>query len=167
MFEIDFTVFENDESENFVGEYGYFSFTIDNEKYGIMIEEEIDDFSVSVYDWFTSFLKSLEILKKEDYVLINDIESFNTWIEMYRNDEIISISKVSGDKVEQGGWVRTEKLSDANYKFWKDKKVLFSDFRAEILEKSEKYLTDIIGLNSLQNSKVFELSDLVTKLKLL
>jgi hypothetical protein len=165
MFEIKFKIFENDESENFIGKYGYFSFNIDNESYGIILEEEIDDFSVSVYDWFTSFLKCLEILETESYVLINDIESFNTWIEMYRDKDIVSISKISGDKIGQGGWLRTEKLPDADYKFWKDKKVLFSDFRTEILGKSEEYLTDLIKLNSLQNSYVHELSDLVMKLK--
>ncbi|MBP2100452.1 hypothetical protein [Enterococcus rivorum] len=165
MFEIKFKIFENDESDNFIGEYGYFSFVIDDESYGIILEEEIDDFSVSIYDWFTSFLKSLEILKKENYVLINDIESFNTWIELCRDKEIVSISKVSGDKVGQGGLVRKEKLSDADYKFWKDKKAVFSDFRIEILEKSEKYLTDLVKLNSSKNSNVLELSDLITKLK--
>ncbi|MBP1042364.1 hypothetical protein I6N95_15190 [Vagococcus sp. BWB3-3] len=165
MFEINFKIVETEESEAFIGEYGYFSFTIDNENYGMIIEEEIEDFSVSLYDWFFSYLKSLEILETENYVLINDIESFNVWIEMCRDKEIVSVSKVSRDKVEQGGWVRREKLSDVDYKFWKDKKVLFSDFRTEILEKSAVYLADLIKLNSLENNKVLELNDLVTKLK--
>ena len=165
MFEINFKVFEDDESENFIGEYGYFNFTIDNESYGIIIEEEIDDFSVSLYNWFTSFLKSLEILETENYVLINDIESFNTWIEMCRDKEIVSVSKVSGNKVEQGGWIRKEKLPDADYKFWKDKKILFTNFRTEVLEKSEEYLAKLVKLNSLQNNNVLELSNLVEKVK--
>ena len=165
MFEINFKVFEDNESENIIGEYGYFNFTIDNESYGIIIDEEIDDFSVSVYNWFTSFLKSLETLETENYVLINDIESFNAWIEMCRNKEILSVSKVSGNKVGQGGWVRKEKLSDVDYKFWKDKKVLFTDFKTEILEKSEEYIAKLVKLNSLQNNNVIELSDLVAKIK--
>lgn len=165
MFEINFKVFEDNESENLIGEYGYFNFTIDNESYGIIIDEEIDDFSVSVYNWFTSFLKSLETLETENYVLINDIESFNAWIEMCRNKEILSVSKVSGNKVGQGGWVRKEKLSDVDYKFWKDKKVLFTDFKTEILEKSEEYIAKLVKLNSLQNNNVIELSDLVAKIK--
>lgn len=165
MFEIKFKIFENDESENFTGEYGYFSFNVDKESYGIILEEEIDDFSVSVYDWFNSFLKCLEILETESYVLINDIESFNTWIKMYKDKDIVSISKISGDKIGQGGWIRTEKLPDADYKFWKDKKVPFSEFRTEILVKSEEYLIDLTKLNSLQNCYVRELNDLITKLK--
>lgn len=165
MFEINFKVFEANESENLIGEYGYFNFTIDNESYGIIIDEEIDDFSVSVYNWFTSFLKSLETLETENYVLINDIESFNAWIEMCRNKEVLSVSKVSGNKVGQGGWVRKEKLSDVDYKFWKDKKVLFTDFKTEILEKSEEYIAELVKLNSLQNNNVIELSDLVAKIK--
>lgn len=165
MFEINFKVFEDNESENLIGEYGYFNFTIDNESYGIIIDEEIDDFSVSVYNWFTSFLKSLETLETENYVLINDIESFNAWIEMCRNKEVLSVSKVSGNKVGQGGWVRKEKLSDVDYKFWKDKKVLFTDFKTEILEKSEEYIAKLVKLNSLQNNNVIELSDLVAKIK--
>lgn len=165
MFEINFKVFEDNESENLIGEYGYFNFTIDNESYGIIIDEEIDDFSVSVYNWFTSFLKSLETLETENYVLINDIESFNAWIEMCRNKEVLSVSKVSGNKVGQGGWVRKEKLSDVDYKFWKDKKVLFTDFKTEILEKSEEYIAELVKLNSLQNNNVIELSDLVAKIK--
>lgn len=165
MFEINFKVFEDNESENLIGEYGYFNFTIDNESYGIIIDEEIDDFSVSVYNWFTSFLKSLETLETENYVLINDIESFNAWIEMCRNKEVLSVSKVSGNKVGQGGWVRKEKLSDVDYKFWTDKKVLFTDFKTEILEKSEEYIAELVKLNSLQNNNVIELSDLVAKIK--
>ncbi|GGD03845.1 hypothetical protein [Enterococcus wangshanyuanii] len=165
MFEIKFKIFENDELEKFTGEYGYFSFNIDNESYGILLEEEIDVFSVSVYDWFTSFLKCLEVLETENYVLINDIESFNTWIEICKDKDIVSISKISGDKIGQGGLVRTEKLPDADYKFWKDKKVPFSDFKTEILGKSEEYLADLIKLNPLQNNYVHELDDLIKKLR--
>ena len=166
MLEIKFKVFENIDSDNLIGEYGYFSFTIDNEHYGIILEEELDDFTVSLYDWFISFLRALEILKTENYVLINDIESFNTWIEIYRDKEILSISKVLGTKVGQGGWIRTEKISNPDYQFWKDKKMLFSDFRTEVLEKSEYYLSEIIKLNSLRNKNIRNFKKLVEKLKL-
>ncbi|MGX7420467.1 hypothetical protein ACWOFR_16900 [Carnobacterium gallinarum] len=163
MFEINFKLFSVEE-ENFPGEYGYFNFIVSDSSYGIILEDEVEIFTVSVYEWFSSFLKALNILETEDYVLINDIESFNTWIEMCRNKDIITISKISGDKVEQGGWVRKEKLSDADYKFWKDKDVLFSDFREEILEKSEKYLADLINLNSLENNKIVELDKLIKEI---
>ena len=41
--------------KNLIGEYGYFSVRIDNEYYGIILEEELEDFTVSLYDWFISF----------------------------------------------------------------------------------------------------------------
>ncbi|MBO0461460.1 hypothetical protein JZO83_06830 [Enterococcus sp. DIV1298c] len=166
IFEMKFKIVKDIYIENFIGEYGYFSVTIDNEHYGIILEEEVEDFTVSLYDWFDSFLRALEILNTESYVLINDIESFNTWIEIYREKEILSISKVSGAKVGQGGWIRTEKLSNPDYQFWKDKKMLFSDFRTEVLEKSEYYLSEIIKLNSLQNKNIRNFKKLVEKLKL-
>jgi len=166
IFEIKFIIVKDVDTENLIGEYGYFSVRIDNEYYGIILEEELEDFTVSLYDWFISFLRALEILKTENYVLINDIESFNTWIEIYRDKEILSISKVSGTKVGQGGWIRTEKLSNPDYQFWKDKKMLFSDFRTEVLEKSEYYLSEIIKLNSLQNKNIRDFKKLVEKLKL-
>ncbi|MCA6774126.1 hypothetical protein IGK15_001497 [Enterococcus sp. AZ045] len=166
IFEIKFIIVKDVDTENLIGEYGYFSVRIDNEYYGIILEEELEDFTVSLYDWFISFLRALEILKTENYVLINDIESFNTWIEIYRDKEILSISKVLGTKVGQGGWIRTEKLSNPDYQFWKDKKMLFSDFRTEVLEKSEYYLSEIIKLNSLQNKNIRNFKKLVEKLKL-
>lgn len=82
IFEIKFIIVKDVDTENLIGEYGYFSVRIDNEYYGIILEEELEDFTVSLYDWFISFLRALEILKTENYVLINDIESFNTWIEI-------------------------------------------------------------------------------------
>lgn len=165
MFEINFRIFKDLQLGDFVGEYGYFNFVVDDESYGIIIEKEIEAFSESLYDWFSCFLKALLILETENYVLINDIESFNSWIELNRKDEYVYISNIAGEKVGAGGLIRKEKLSDADDKFWKNKEVLFSDFKAEILEKSEGYLTNLDKLNALQNGNVLELSDLVTKVK--
>lgn len=166
MFEIKFKVFSNAEIEanNLNGEYGYFYFSIDEDSYGVIISEEINDFSVSIYDWFFSFLSGLKILEDRNYVLINDIESFKIWIEIQRKDDCIYISKASGEKVDGGGLVRTEKILAIEYPYWKNKKIVWSNFRKEIINKATQYLLEISKLNSPGNINIVELKKLIEEL---
>lgn len=157
MFEISYKVFKNNEIEDdeLNGEYGYFQFDIDHESYGILIPQEIEEFSVSVYDWFLNFLEALLILENHNYVLISDIEKSDIWIELKKEDNNLKISKVSAGKIEVGGVVLKEKLPDTKYLYWKEKEVSFLEFKSELLEKSQSYIDEIKELNN-SNNKYLE-----------
>lgn len=159
MFEINYKVFKNNEIEadELNGEYGYFQFDIDHESYGILIPQEIEEFSVSVYEWFSNFLEALLILENNNYALISDIEKIDIWIELKKEDNSLKISKVSSDKIEVGGVILKEKLPDRKYLYLKEKEVSFIEFKSELLEKAQSYIEEIKELNNPENKYLEEL----------
>ncbi|MFJ8462041.1 hypothetical protein ACIQ57_23470 [Lysinibacillus xylanilyticus] len=81
MFSINYKVFFDDVSE-LKGEDGYFQIQVDDETYGLYLQDDLDSFSVSVYWWFVYFLQSIKLIKNERLVYISDIETPRVWIEL-------------------------------------------------------------------------------------
>lgn len=84
MFSIRYKVFFDEiyDDHELKGADGYFQIQVDNENYGLLLSEELDVFSVSVYWWFYYFLEATELLKNEKQVYISDIETPQVWIEL-------------------------------------------------------------------------------------
>lgn len=159
MFKINYKAFKNNEIEadELNGEYGYFQFDVDQESYGILIPQEIEEFSVSIYDWFSNFIEALLILENNNYALISDIEKIDIWIELKKEDNSLKISKVSSGKIEVGGVILKEKLPDTKYLNWKEKEVSFMEFKSELLEKAQSCIEEIKELNNPGNKYLEEL----------
>lgn len=168
MFELKYKIFNNCDTEEgeLIGKDGYFEITVDNEIYGIFIPEEIDEFSVYIYWWFTYFLEALELLENHNYVLISDIEKPKIWIEIKKiSNEMISFSKVNADKPEGTYAVEVKKMPNLSYPYWKNKIVVFENFKHEVLMKAEQYVNELTQLNSSNHSDVIKLESLIEKVK--
>ncbi len=151
------------ESWELKGADGYFEFQVGDETYGIFIPENIDVFMVSIYWWFYYFLEAILILNKTNYVLISDIEKANTWIEIKKNGDELYISKVFAEKPENSLALESEVIPNIKYKYWKDKKVLFMRFKAEVLNKAKCYLRDLKCLNEEIHKDIQNLESLIKK----
>lgn len=167
MFKIRYRIFEEEEVEDYeiYGEYGYFELTIVDETYGVFILEDIDVFSVSIYWWFYYLLEALGKLRNCMYVLISDIEKSNTWIELKHETDILNISKVSADKPIGSTAVECVVMPNLKYEYWKDKKILFEDFKFEVLSKAKEYLEDIKLLNTKNHSQIHNFELLIHKVQ--
>ncbi|MCM3359755.1 hypothetical protein [Psychrobacillus sp. MER TA 171] len=167
MFEICFKIFENENVEEMElnGADGYFQFIIDNETYGIIIPEEIDEFSVSIYWWVYYFLKAVLILKTENYVLINDIEKPKVWIELKKVKNIVRISKVTADKPEGSGAIETKEMPNLIHQDWEDKQVTYENFKTEVVNKAKFYVNEIRVLNNENRKDILNLESLIMEIE--
>ncbi|MDL2302484.1 hypothetical protein LJC58_09030 [Lachnospiraceae bacterium OttesenSCG-928-D06] len=167
MFKIRYKIFADEELEDYEisGENGYFELTFVDEIYGIYISEDIDIFSVSIYWWFYYLLEALDKIQDENYVLICDIETSNTWIEIKRDTDILNISEVSADKPNGSTAVECTIMPNLKYEYWKDKKILFEDFKLEILSKAREYLEELKSLNVEKHSQIINLEMLIIKIQ--
>ena len=150
MFKIRYKIIDNIELESWElkGTDGYLEFQIVDETYGIYMPENIDVFMVSIYWWFYYFLKAIIILYETNYCLISDIEKANVWIELKKHGEGLYISKVFAEKPEGSSALESKIIPNITYKYWKDKKVIFANFKSEVLNKAKRYLKELKSLNN-------------------
>ena len=99
-------------------------------------------------------------MQKTNYILVSDIEKANIWLEFKKEGEVLYISKVFADKPE-GSTALESKIPNIVYKYWKDKKVLFTDFRTEVLNNVKCYLKELKLLNSKMHKDIRELEILM------
>ncbi|MGY3187344.1 hypothetical protein ACVWXS_002048 [Lysinibacillus sp. TE18511] len=69
MFCINYKVIFDDISE-LKGADGYFQIQVDDEIYGLYLQDDLDSFSVSVYWWFVYFLRSIQLIRNEKLVIL-------------------------------------------------------------------------------------------------
>lgn len=164
MFSINYKVFFDDVSE-LKGEDGYFQIQVDDETYGLYLQDDLDSFSVSVYWWFVYFLQSIQLIKNERLVYISDIETPRVWIELKKfDDEKITIREVHADKLEGSQAIECRMHSKITYPNWNNKLVLLVDFENEVLEKAKKYLYDLKQLNDNSHPYILKFESLVEKI---
>ncbi|SFC91815.1 hypothetical protein SAMN05443252_108104 [Bacillus sp. OV322] len=166
MFKISYKIFENNSLDEMElnGADGYFQFEIDNETYGILIPEDIDEFSVSIYWWLYYFSKAILILKTESYVLISDIDKPKIWIELIREKNIVKISKVTADKPEGSGAIETKKMPNL-IQYWKDKQVNYENLKTELVNKTKLYIKEMRALNNEGNRNILNLESLLLEIE--
>lgn len=164
MFTLSYKIFKNIEENELLGADGYLQLQIEDEAYGILIPEEVDEFSVSIYWWTRYLLEALLILKTESYVLISDTEKPNIWLELKKEKHLLKISKVSADKPDGSGAVQRKEMPNLIYPFWKDKQVTYNDFKNEILKKATLYTKELRQLNSEEKKDVLILESLILEI---
>ncbi|WJE54735.1 hypothetical protein QRE66_11180 [Bacillus cereus] len=168
MFSIRYKVFFDEiyDDHELKGADGYFQIQVDNENYGLLLSEELDAFSVSVYWWFYYFLEATELLKNEKQVYISDIETPQVWIELKKtNSDYISISKAYANKPEGSHAVECSNIVGITYLSWNSKLVSLEDFRNELLEKSKMYAKDLQELNDEPHPYILKLEFLIKKVE--
>ncbi|MGA3599132.1 hypothetical protein [Lysinibacillus agricola] len=161
MFSINYKVFFDDISE-LKGADGYFQIQVDDEIYGLYLQDDLDSFSVSVYWWFVYFLRSIQLIKNERLVYISDIETPRVWIELKNiDDEKITIREAHADKLDGTQAIECHVHSNITYPNLSNKLVLLRDFECEVLKKAKKYLDDLKQLNDNSHPYILKFESLI------
>lgn len=143
MFEINYRIVRS-EYDDFVGQHGFFQIKCNGYIYGEIYPKEIEEVmeKVSLYDWFERLAKVIRNLMEKDYVVLSDVESFNTWIEFQRRSEEVVISIIKAKK-EQGSHDIEFYLREPMDGEWTNQAVNFEQLKKEIIEKGKEYIQNI------------------------
>ncbi|MDP4176788.1 MAG: hypothetical protein Q8900_00420 [Bacillota bacterium] len=136
---------------------GFFQLRFNDSSYGQYNDiTPVDENGYSfeyITKWFENIINAALLLDKNEYVAINDTESFNTWIEIkkVKNDIIVGIIQAEKDGEKQ---IRTIPFENVKYSEWKEECINLDKFRNEVISKLLMYIDELIRINSnLINSK--------------
>lgn len=166
MFTLDYRIVHS-EYDDFVGENGFLQIKCNECKYGEMYPRELETImdKVSLYDWFDRLVRVVKNLMTKDYVVLSDVESYNTWIEFLKKNEEVVISIVKAEK-EQGSRDIEFNLKEPIAGEWAEQVISFSQLKTEIITKASQYI-EIITVSNIENfeiSKIKENLDTLQKL---
>lgn len=158
MFELDYRIVHS-EYDDFVGQNGFLQIKCNEYKYGEIYPKELEMVmdKISLYDWFERLARVIKYLMTKDYVVLSDVESYNTWIEFHRKNEEVLISIVKAEK-EQGSRDIEFILKESNAGEWADQVINFSQLKTEIIEKAREY-TEVIIANNAENLEIIKLKE--------
>ena len=153
MFKIRYKIINSD-YDDFVGQNGFFQLECNGYLYGEIYPIEFENVmdKVSIYDWFERLIRvSFNILKK-NYVVLSDVESYNTWIEFKKENKnlIISIVQACKDSTKDIEY----HLIKTKYGEWYGQKVLLYQFIEEVTFNANKYIKYVICHN--KTNKTFK-----------
>lgn len=140
MFELDYRIIKN-EYDDFIGQNGFFQIKCNEQKYGEIYPKELELVmdKVSLYDWFERLARVIECLQTRNYVVLSDVESYNTWIEFCRNNEDVIVSIVKADK-EEGSRDIEFNLKAPITGEWDKQVICYNQLKTEIMEKLKGYI---------------------------
>lgn len=147
MFNIRYQIFNNN-FDDFVGQNGIFQMECNGHLYGeIYSLELVDDIDkVSIYDWFERLIKVSYDLLIRDYVVLSDVESYNTWIEFKRVDLDLLIGIVQSPKKEGTSAIEYF-IEEKKYVNWYNQRVSLKQFLEEVVRNATEYLNYVIAHN--------------------
>lgn len=148
MFKLDYRIVHS-EYDDFIGQNGFFQIKCNGCKYGEIYPKELETImdTDSLYDWFDRLVRVMVNLTTMNYVVLSDVESYNTWIEFRRKNEEVVISIVKAEK-EQGSRDIEFSLRNPIAGEWTDQVVSYSQLKTEIIEKAREYIKYIAAGNS-------------------
>lgn len=148
MFELDYRIVSS-EYDDFVGQHGFFQIKCNGYSYGEIYPREIEMHmdKISLYDWFERLAKVIKNLMVKEYVVLSDVESYNTWIEFKRKNEEVVISIVKAKK-EQGTHDIEFELKEIESGEWTNQVIHFNQFKDEIIMKGREYIQNILFYNT-------------------
>lgn len=140
-------------AEDFHDVEGFFQIVLNKNKYGLYHDKPLREGEQGwwwIILWFEEFLETVLGLKTNNYILISDIESHNTWIEIKRVADMLSVNIVRAEKIdEDSNIVRRRKLNNIDEYLWhEDNTVSFKEFIDEITDKSNRVIYEIKSTNS-------------------
>ncbi len=176
----DFETIKKLSAENFDREYndieGNFAIEINQYEYGLYYDEPIEDEQwgwEKLFHWFYAFLEICIELKTENYLLINDIESYNSYIEFKMNGKNVIISYIISNKflnqTTSFGMGYIEKTQPKPYEYgdWKDVEITYDELKDEVVRVTEQFFKELekINKNLLESKYILRMKNLVEKVK--
>ena len=132
---------------------GLFEMVANNKKYGLYDENLLICPACAVYlpGWFERLLRVVKKLKRNPYILLNDVESFGVWIEFIYKSNFIDISIINDvDFVDGQPDMLFHHMFCAKkaYGEWNAEKIGFEEFSYEVIKCSNEFLKRIYSINS-------------------
>ncbi|MEB3104112.1 hypothetical protein [Ferviditalea candida] len=130
---------------------GFFSVEVNGFKYGYYHDRELmpnEEGLDLVSTWFENLLRSMAILKNEAYVLVRDIETKGTWLELkLLPQELLSLSIVKTDTNKTFEPVTTIHFENINYGEFKNQIVTQREFKMELLKQTKNFIHSLESIN--------------------
>lgn len=180
MFAIMYRITENLESFKKIDEIpineesgieGFFEMNFNERTYGYFHNNPLKDGEEGfelLTNWFDSLLKVSINLNHTGYALLNDIESYNTWIEFKKtHGSNIFISIIESDKPNGVCEVITEQVNNYKYGEWNNISINFNEFNDELISKTENFLDELSEINQklLESNRITNIKKLLMIVK--
>ena len=158
MFKINYAIMDTeDEIKTFTPSdcyiCGLFEMIANNKGFGIYSEEEEIRKCPGIFEyllfWFEQLTTIVKEIKKHGYALLNELESYNTWIEFIYKENYIELSIIRVENCTEGPYLSFEDIlpSKREYGEWKKEKVSFEEFSNELINAVESFLQTIYSIN--------------------
>ena len=158
MFKINYAIMDTeDEIRTFTPSdcciTGLFEIVVNEKGYGDYSEEERIRKCATLYVnlpwWFEQLTAIVKEIKKYGYVLLNDIETYNTWIEFIYKENFIELSIIRVENCTEGPYFSFEDIlpSERAYGEWKKEKIAFEEFSSEVTKTADSFLRTIYSIN--------------------
>lgn len=153
MFELNYRIVHS-EYDDFIGQNGFFQINCNTYNYGEIYPKKLEGImdKVSLYDWFERIIKVTKNLNTEDYVVLSDVESYNTWIEFQRRKQEVVISIIKAEKKQNSHDIEFE-LEESSAGEWVNQVVCYNQLRNEVIKKAKEYIK-YISTNNIDNVEV-------------
>ena len=158
MFKINYAIMDTeDEIKTFTPSdcyiCGLFEMIANNKGFGIYSEEERIRKCSSIFEyllfWFEQLTTVVKEIKKHGYALLNEIESYNTWIEFIYKENDIELSIIRVEKWNECGLLSFERIlpPEIEYGEWKKERITFDEFSNEVINAADRFLRTIYSIN--------------------
>ena len=99
--------------------------------------------------WFEYLTTIVKEIKKHGYALLNEIESYNTWIEFIYKENDIELSIIRIEKWNECGLLSFERIlpPEIEYGEWKKERITFDEFSNEVINAADRFLRTIYSIN--------------------
>ena len=158
MFKVNYKIMDTEEeirshipSDCYI--YGLFEMVANNKSYGIYDEREEIRKCPGLFEnlpfWFEHLTAIVKKIKKHGYALLNEIESYNTWIEFIYKENDIELSIIRVEKWNECGLLSFERIlpPEIEYGEWKKERITFDEFSNEVINAADRFLRTIYSIN--------------------
>ena len=99
--------------------------------------------------WFEYLTTIVKEIKKHGYALLDEIESYNTWIEFIYKENDIELSIIRVEKWNECGLLSFERIlpPEIEYGEWKKERITFDEFSNEVINAADRFLRTIYSIN--------------------
>jgi len=180
MFELNYRIAQ-EEYMHFQGDKGYYRMIYNGNVYGVMYPEdginfeglsqkEIEEIMGTelLFIWLKTITQVAVELESKDYLVMGAVENSTRWIEFEKNNDELSIKEVYAEKENPTQLIEYE-LENKVHAISENTntKILFSDFKQEIMRTITSYLEDVLNLeqNDYGKEQIANLEEIFEKLK--
>ncbi|MFD2115261.1 hypothetical protein ACFSTH_07030 [Paenibacillus yanchengensis] len=131
--------------------YGFFQINIAGNLYGYCPENGIGLVGSELLSiWFEQLTEVYCLIHNKDYILINDIDSINSLIEIKKyNESLLEISHIVSNSKDEIGVIGLKPLDYFEYGLWKNICIERECFSREVYRVINQFVSEVSDINPL------------------